>query len=144
MQQQMQVRKNTFQGERIFVGIDTHKKSWKVSLYHKDTALKTFTQDPDTNKLVGYLRKHYPVADFQCAYEAGFSGFWLQKQLAGYGINCIVVNPADVPTTHKEKEFKSDPRDCRKIAKGLCSNLLEGIYTYRSGIRLQKSSTIIS
>jgi transposase len=138
-----QVKKISFEGEQIFVGIDVHKKSWKVSLYHQDTSLKVFSQDPDTDQLVRYLQRHYPGADFNCAYEAGFSGFWLQRQLSSYGINCMVVNPADIPTSHKEKEFKSDKRDCRKIAKALRSDLLEGIYVptdhgqeYRKVVRL--------
>jgi transposase len=41
-----------------------------------------------------------------------------------------VVNPADVPTSHKEKEFKTDPRDCMKIARSLRSNLLDSIYIH--------------
>jgi transposase len=138
-----QFTKLNFQGEQIFVGIDTHKKNWKVALYHEQTSLKTFTQDPKPELLVNYLRRNFPGAEFQCAYEAGFSGFWLQKHLEREGISCIVVNPADVPTSHKEKEFKTDPRDCRKIAKALQSNLLEGIYIpsdpgldYRKVVRL--------
>jgi transposase len=138
-----QFTKLNFQGEQIFVGIDTHKKNWKVAMYHEQTSLKTFTQDPKPEILVNYLRRNFPGAEFYCAYEAGFSGFWLQKYLDKEGISCIVVNPADVPTSHKEKEFKTDPRDCRKIAKALQSNLLEGIYVpsdpgleYRKVVRL--------
>jgi len=143
LKQEQQVKKISFEGEQIFVGIDTHKKTWKVSLYHQQTSLKTFTHEPNSKQLVRYLRRHYPGADFHCAYEAGFSGFWLQKQLTKEGIDCIVVNPADIPTSHKDKEFKTDPRDCRKIARALRSNLLEGIYIptdagleYRKIVRL--------
>lgn len=135
--------KLSFKGEQIFVGIDTHKKNWKVSLYHQQTSLKAFSQDPNPELLVNYLHRNFPEADYYCAYEAGFSGFWLQKYLSKNGINCIVVNPADIPTSHKEKEFKTDPRDCRKIAKALRSNLLEAIYVptdagleYRKVVRL--------
>jgi transposase len=138
-----QSTKFNFNGEQIFVGIDTHKANWKVALYHKDTSLRTFTQESKPELLVSYLNRNYPGAEFNCAYEAGFSGFWLQKYLTEHGINCLVVNPADVPTSHKEKEFKTDPRDCRKIAKALMSNLLEGIYIpsdlgleYRKMVRL--------
>lgn len=125
---QEQGTKFNFEGEDIFVGIDTHKKTWKVALYHEDTYLKTFTQNPKPELLVNYLNTNYPGANYSCAYEAGFCGFWIQRELTEKGINCIVVNPADVPTTHKDKEFKTDPRDCRKIAKSLRSNLLEAIY----------------
>jgi transposase len=119
-----------FKGENIYVGIDTHKKNWGVALYTKDMALKTFTQNPDPDLLVSFLHKNYPSAEYYCAYEAGFCGFWIQKHLESKGVHCIVVNPADIPTTNKEKEFKTDPRDCRKIAKSLRSDLLTPIHIH--------------
>lgn len=125
---QTQVTKLNFEGKNIYIGLDTHKKSWKVSLYTDEIALKTFTQDPKPDLLVNYLSKNYPNATYYCAYEAGFCGFWIQKALTKKGVNCIVVNPSDIPTTHKEKEFKTDPRDCRKIARSLRGNELEPIY----------------
>ena len=39
-----------------------------------------------------------------------------------------VVNPADIPTTDKEKVQKEDKRDSRKIAKSLRSRDLAPIY----------------
>ena len=128
MQTMEQFTKLNFEGENIYVGIDTHKKNWAVALYHDDTSLKTYSQEANPEILEKFLKKNYPGANFHCAYEAGFCGFWIQKYLTKKGINCIVVNPADVPTSHKEKEFKTDPRDCRKLARSLRSNLLEAIY----------------
>ena len=43
-------------------------------------------------------------------------------------MNCIVVNPADVPATDKEKKQKGDPRDSRKIARGLKNGELSAIH----------------
>jgi transposase len=40
----------------------------------------------------------------------------------------IVVNPADIPTTDKEKKQKEDQRDSRKIARALMNNDLIPIY----------------
>ncbi len=130
-----------FNGQNIYVGIDSHLKSLKVALYHEDIALKTFSQDPDPDILVRHLRKNYPNANFQCAYEAGFSGFWLQRALTRFGINCIVVNPADVPTTDKEKKLKNDKRDCRKIARSLRSQELEAIHI--PSIQVQEDRQIV-
>jgi len=39
-----------------------------------------------------------------------------------------VVNPADVPTKDKERAKKRDPVDCRKLARSLRNEELEGIY----------------
>ena len=123
-----QVTNLNFEDTTIYVGIDTHKKNWKVALYTDQIALKTFTQDPNPGILVKYLNKNFPNANYQCAYEAGFCGFWIQKALTKKGVSCIVVNPADVPTTNKETSFKTDPRDCRKIARSLKNNELSPIY----------------
>jgi transposase len=40
----------------------------------------------------------------------------------------MVVNPADVPTKHKEKAGKADKVDCRKLARNLRSGDIKGIY----------------
>jgi transposase len=117
-----------FTGENIFIGLDVHKKSWKVTIQTDEVVCRTFSQDPDVSILSQYLKKNYPNANYYCAYEAGFSGFWIQYQLEANKINCIVVNPADVPTTDKEKKQKTDKRDSRKIARCLKSGELVGIF----------------
>lgn len=40
----------------------------------------------------------------------------------------MVVNPADVPTKHKEKAGKADKVDCRKLGRSLRSGDIKGIY----------------
>jgi transposase len=119
-----------FEGQNIYVGIDTHKKDWRIALYHDEVVLKNFTQPSKPELLEKQLKKNYPGANFICGYEAGFCGFWIQKYFTKKGIECKVLNPADVPTSHKEKEFKTDPRDARKIAKALKSKLVEGIFIH--------------
>jgi len=59
-----------------------------------------------------------------------------------------VVNPADIPTTDKERKQKEDARDSRKIAEQLSGFKLEGIYVPcielerdRSMIRFRKTLT---
>ena len=44
------------------------------------------------------------------------------------GIDCIVVNPADIPTKDKEKRQKEDRRDSRKIARCLSNGDLDAIH----------------
>jgi transposase len=117
-----------FSGENLYVGMDVHKKSWKITVQTDEVVCQTFSQDPEVKVLSKYLKCHYPNANYYCAYEAGFSGFWIQHQLAQENIHCIVVNPADVPTTDKEKKQKTDRRDSRKIARSLRNGELIGIY----------------
>ena len=118
----------SFKGQNIYVGIDVHLKSWKVTIIVNDMEHKTFSQDSDAKILSNYLRKNFPEAEYFSAYEAGFCGFSVHRELEGYGIRNIVVNPADIPTTDKEKRQKEDKRDSRKIAKSLKNGELTAIY----------------
>lgn len=117
-----------FDGQTIYVGIDVHLKSWKVTIRTKEFELKTFSQSPDVKGLVNHLETNYPGARFKCVYEAGFSGFWMQRELAKAGIDCIVAHPADIPTMDKEKKQKSDAIDSRKLSRSLKNDEIEGIY----------------
>lgn len=117
-----------FTGQNIYAGIDTHHKSWMVSIYSDEFELKTFSQQPDVDQLEKYLKKNYPGANYHLAYEAGFSGFWIQRSFTRKGIRCDVIHPADVPTSDKESKRKTDKVDSRKIAKGLKNGELNVIY----------------
>lgn len=124
-----QSRKLDFTGQTIHVGIDTHLKSWRYSIHLDSFLQKTINlSPPSVSSLVGYLRQHYPGGSYVCAYEAGFTGFWIQRGLAAQGIETLVVNAADVPTTDKERQQKDDVRDSRKIARALRNGELVGIY----------------
>lgn len=117
-----------FSGQEIYVGLDTGKKSWKVTILTKDFEHKTFTQPPRTEALVGYLRKHFPGAKYLCAYEAGYFGFWIHEALNKQGVECSVVHPADVPTKDKERRNRNDQVDARKLAHNLRSKHLTPLY----------------
>lgn len=136
-----QVTQLDFSGQKIFAGIDVHKKSWKVSIRSEQMELRTFSQNPSAGELSTYLKRNYPSADYHVVYEAGFCGFSYQREFAGSGINCIVVNPADVPTTGKEKQRKSDVVDCRKLGQALSKGQLTGIFI--PGIEQQDDRDII-
>jgi len=117
-----------FAGQNIYVGIDTHYKTWMVSIYSDEFELKTFGQEPDVDRLENYLHKHYPNANLKLAYESGFCGFWIQRCFAKKGIHCDVAHAADVPGSNKELIRKTDKVDSRKIAKGLRKNELNCIF----------------
>ena len=122
-----------FTGSKIYVGIDVHLKQWTITIRTVDMDLRTFSMNPSPQALYNYLTKHYPHAKYFSVYEAGFSGFWAHRELLGFGIKNIVVNPAYVPTTHKEKTQKQDKRDSRKLAKELSACMLTAIYTPKKG-----------
>jgi len=118
-----------FQGYKLFIGVDVHKKQWTVTFRLRELELLTLSMNPSPPELFNYITKHYPNAEYHSVYEAGFCGFWIHRQLCDLGINNIIVNPADVPTTHKEKTQKRDKRDSRKLARELAEgSSLEAIY----------------
>jgi len=66
----------SFKGQNIYVGIDVHLKSWKVTIIVNDMEHKTFSQDSNAKILSNYLRKNFPEAKYFSAHEAGF--LWVQ------------------------------------------------------------------
>lgn len=123
-----QVKKLDFNGTSIFCGIDVHKKNWRVNIQDSEFELEDFSQDANAVLLHKYLNRKYPGASFKLCYEAGFSGFSAQRWLRGQGMDCRVVNAADVATTDKEKRQKNDKIDARKLCQHLQSKKMKGIY----------------
>ena len=118
----------SFRGQVIYCGIDVHKNSWKVHLRHCHRDLDKFSMNPDPKALSDYLKKKYADAEYRSVYEAGFCGFEPHRVLCASGIFNIVINPADVPTSGRDREYKNDRADSRKLARELENGTLEPIY----------------
>lgn len=129
---QTQNNKLTFNGQNIYVGFDVHLKSWTVTILTEKLTHKTFNQPPQPKVLFEYLSSNFPGATYHSAYEAGFCGYWIHNSLKSMGIDSIVVNPADIPTTNKERTQKEDSRDSRKIARALKNGDLKPIHVPNS------------
>ena len=145
---QRQSNEISFKGQNIYVGLDVHLKSWSVTVLSENSVLKRFVQDPDPEALHKFSTRNYPEADYYSVYEAGFCGFWIHERLTALGIENIVINPADVPTTAGERIQKTDAVDSAKLARSLRAKELKGIYTpdstsleIRSLIRLRSTIT---
>lgn len=136
-----QVKKIDFTDQNIYAGFDAHLKSWKVTVMAEDVVYKTFTQPPRPEILFNYLQEHFPGGTYHTAYEAGFCGYWIHDKLVSFGIKSMVVNPADIPTTDKERVQKEDKRDSRKIARSLSSGSLTPIYI--PSLRTQRDRSLL-
>ena len=77
-------------------------------------------------KLLEYLQKRFLGAKIFSAYEAGFCGFHLHRFLNDAGINNIVVHPASIEISSRDR-VKTDKRDSLKIATQLEVGRLRGI-----------------
>ncbi len=118
----------SFAGVTIYCGIDVHKKNWRVNIRTAERELEDFSQNADVDCFIAHIKKCYPGATVKVAYEAGFCGFCACRKMVLAGIDCIVINAADVPSTDKDKKQKNDTVDARKIARELSKNDLVAIY----------------
>jgi len=122
------VKELNFAGETIYCGLDVHKTNWKVNARMNNIEIRAFSQNPDTVLLKKHFANNYPGAELKVVYEAGFCGFGIQRSLTEMGVNCIVVNAADVPASDKDRKRKDDKRDARKLSMELSKENLKGIY----------------
>lgn len=135
------VKQLDFTGMSLFCGIDVHKKSWRVDIRNAEFNLENFSQNPDAPSLLKHLKKNYPGAYFQIAYEAGFCGFGIQRYFEKHNVNCLVINPADVPSSDKDRKRKQDKIDASKISRELGKGRLEGIYI--PGIEMEHARSLL-
>jgi transposase len=88
--------KQDFDGKKVFVGIDVHKKKFAVCAVSDGAIVEKVSMNSDHQGLIAYLKGHFPAAKIICAYEAGFSGYELHRFLEGNGIDCLVVHAASI------------------------------------------------
>ncbi|MGD1007664.1 MAG: IS110 family transposase [Ignavibacteriaceae bacterium] len=117
-----------FNNQRFYVGIDVHKRSWKVTIRTGGLALKTYSMNPSPHDLSKYIQEKYPGGIYHSVYEAGFCGYFAHRQLEELGFKNIIVSPNEVPTNAKEKTNKTDSIDSRKLARELENGSIKGIY----------------
>jgi len=117
-----------FSDQCFFIGIDVHKKSWSVTIRALNLELVHFSQAADAYQLSRYVHERFPGGRFFSAYEAGFCGTSHHHALCNAGIKNIIIHPADLPESDKEKKNKTDLHDSRAVAKYLESGVLAGIH----------------
>ena len=120
--------KANFPDHWVDVGLDVHKRSWNAAIFLDGLYVRNIHQPPCPAALKKYLVTHYPSARYRCAYESGKFGYWIQRQLTELGVECLVVNPADIPSTQKDEIYKTDQRDARGIGEALSAGRLRGIF----------------
>ncbi len=117
-----------FSNQEFYLGIDVHKKSWNVTIRSNSIVLKTFSMNPNPKEISNYMKKNYPKGKCFSVYEAGFSGYEAHRNLLKYGFENIVVSPTDIPTSGKERTYKTDKNDSKKLARELENKSLNGIF----------------
>ena len=112
---------------KLYIGIDIHKRSWKVHCATDLFAGKSFSMSSDPLQLLKYVSKHFPGYEVTTAYEAGCCGYYAHRCFESYGWRSLVVNPADIHRKGKEQYTKTDKIDAQLIARELKDGRLESI-----------------
>jgi transposase len=120
------IKKLSVSGEELFVGIDLHKRKWHVTIRTVDVELFSGSI-PGTWTALHRLLGRYKGNKVHGVYEAGYFGFWLYDQLAGYGADCIVTPPSLMPMEYGNR-VKTDRRDSKKLAHLLAKGLLKRVW----------------
>ena len=112
-----------------FVGLDVHKASIAVAVAGPFGDPEDHGQIPNDpaaiRKLMGRLGS--PNVHLTVAYEAGPTGYALQRQLTALGIGCLVVAPSLIPAKPGDR-VKTDRRDAAKLARLLRSGDLTPVW----------------
>lgn len=113
---------------KLYIGIDIHKRSWKIHCATDLFSGRSFTMPPEPEALKTYVRKHFADHEVATAYEAGCCGYHAHRGFEGYGWRSLVVNLADIHRKGKERFTKTDKIDAQLIARGLKDGRLGGIH----------------
>jgi transposase len=113
---------------KLYIGIDIHKRSWKIHCATDLFSGKSFTMPPNPEVLKTYVHTHFQDHEVSTAYEAGCCGYYAHRSFEGYGWRSLVVNPADIHRKGKERFTKTDKIDAQLIARELKDGRLECIH----------------
>ncbi len=117
-----------------YIGLDVHRATIAVAIAEDDgsppTSYGSIANEPAAiRKLM--LRLGQPKDDVEVqltvAYEAGPTGYVVQRQLSSLGVECAVVAPSLIPVRPGDK-VKTDRRDALKLARLLRSGDLTPIW----------------
>lgn len=112
------IRRFVLQGQRIYVGLEDSKKTWKVCVRSGKVVVHRTSMEAQYEILRGYFRNQFPDCRIIVMYEAGFRGFELHDKLLGDGWECVVTPPHTV-TQEKCSKRKNDSIDADRLAKNL-------------------------
>ncbi len=113
-------------GKKVYIGMDVHKKTYAITAICDGVIVKKATLAANSETLRTFFTNHFLGAEITCAYEAGFSGFHLQREIASWGCACLVVNPGSLEVASRDR-VKTDKRDSLKIAEHIAYNRVKSI-----------------
>jgi len=106
------------EGIKFFVGLDVHKDTIAVSVAEAGRAPARLlgTIAHDVAKLLKVLARYGERRQVHVVYEAGPTGYGLQRALVQRGYACQVIAPSLIPKRAGDR-VKTDRRDCLRLAE---------------------------
>ena len=118
------------EGIKVFVALDVHKDSIVIGAAQAGSrvpARQVGRTAHEVNKLLKALAKLGAPSEVHGVYEAGPTGYGLQRALAARGYRCQVIAPSLIPRRAGER-IKTDGRDCLKLAESSRSGDLRAVW----------------
>lgn len=106
------------EGIKVHVGLDVHKESIAAAAAEagREPARVVGKIAHDVNKLLKLLAKLGAPEQLHVVYEAGPTGYGLQRALTQRGYVCEVIAPSMIPRRAGDR-VKTDRRDCIQLAE---------------------------
>ena len=116
----------SYAGKRVYIGIDVHRAFFVASCICEGVVVKRCRMPSKSEAITSLITKYFPGSEIKTCYEAGYSGFWLHRELAAAGVSNIVVHAASIEVAANDR-VKTDKRDSLKMARQLEAGRLRGI-----------------
>jgi transposase len=108
---------SSYDPEALYVGMDVHKDTISVGVFEpgSDSPVvdKIFHDEASVRRLVAGLSQR---GRLRMCYEAGPTGYELQRLLASLGVACEVIAPSLIPRRPGDR-VKTDKRDSRRMVR---------------------------
>lgn len=103
---------------KFFVGLDVHKDSTAVAVCEPGREASRFVGSvgPDLRQVLKVLHRYGSARQVSVVYEAGPTGYGLQRALSELGYRCEIVAPSLIARRAGER-IKTDRRDCARLAE---------------------------
>lgn len=117
------------QRSKIHLGLDVHKDSITIARADpgRDPGRIVGKVAHDVNKLMKVLLKIGPADQLHLVYEAGPTGFGLQRWLGASGYSCEVIAPSKTPRKPGSR-IKTDGRDAIGLAQASRAGELRAVW----------------
>lgn len=115
----------------LHIGLDVHAQTITIAIAEGTGEARlygTISSDlHSVDKFLAKLRKAHPQATLRWCYEAGPTGFVLQRHIVRKGMECLVAAPSLIPGRSGDR-IKTDKRDAMKLARLLRAGELTGVH----------------